>query len=138
MRSCLERIQNNEHQLGANKRYATLFGNLNSNEISQLSIASYEGYETVDIKDIMYLKADVNYTNVYLNNGMKFLVAKTLKKYEEMLPSHLFCRVHKTYMVNKMYVKRVVNKNEALILDNEVQINIALRRRKAFYQFMNQ
>jgi two-component system, LytTR family, response regulator len=67
----------------------------------------------VRFADIMYLKADDNYCLFILKDGNRLSVPKTLKNIEEKLPSS-FLRVHRSYIVNAVYVN-MINKTERTI-----------------------
>lgn len=53
----------------------------------------------INLEEVLYCKADNNYTVLYLPN-QKILIAKTLKQLEQKLPTHLFTRIHRSYLVN--------------------------------------
>lgn len=53
----------------------------------------------VKFSDILYLKGDGNYTT--LVTGIKsYSLRNILKEFDEILPDHLFIRIHKSYIVN--------------------------------------
>lgn len=130
MKESIQRIQDNQNKIGSNIRYSTLFGNLKKNYPTTISLASYDGFESVEIDDIMYIKADVNYSNVMIINGKSFFVAKTLKKYEDLLPPDQFFRAHKSYIVNRLHIKYFDEKKCNLFMHDGYQIEIATRRKK--------
>ena len=45
----------------------------------KITLPQQDGFEIINTSDIMYCKADDNYTEIYLNNNKKKLVSKTLK-----------------------------------------------------------
>lgn len=53
----------------------------------------------IKLTDIIYVKSDSNYVEVFLENK-KHLVRSTLKNFSELLPDHLFIQVHRSYIVN--------------------------------------
>lgn len=65
----------------------------------KITIPQQDGFEVLQISNILYCEADDNYTKIYLDKGQK-LVSKTLKYFEESLSSHGFVRIHKSYLVN--------------------------------------
>ena len=72
-----------------------------TNSVSgKITIPQQNGFEVLETANIMYCKADDNYTEIYLNNNKKKLVSKTLKYFEEALSGSSFARVHKSYLVN--------------------------------------
>lgn len=53
--------------------------------------------------DIVYCKAESNYTSV-VTIKKKILISKTLKYMEEMLPKDDFIRIHQSFIVNKNHI----------------------------------
>ena len=66
----------------------------------KIAFPKREGYEFIAVENILYFHAEGAYTNVFLNNGKKFLVSKTLGDIEEMLPPEIFTRIHHSTIVN--------------------------------------
>ena len=53
----------------------------------------------MEVEDILYCKADDNYTEIHLANK-KGGGYKTLKYFEEALKDYSFARIHKSFLVN--------------------------------------
>lgn len=100
--------------LGTNEEnLRSLLENVKQNEsqYSKITLPTGHTYEIVLIKDIIRCEANDNYTNVYLNNGKKFLVSGTLKHYEELLPEKYFIRVHHAHLINMNHMTRFLKEN---------------------------
>jgi two-component system LytT family response regulator len=96
----------------------------------KITIPQLDGFEVLETADIMYCKADDNYTEIYLNNNKKKLVSKTLKYFEEALNGSNFARVHKSYLVNvNEVVKYVKGKGGSVILSNGKQIMVSASKK---------
>jgi two-component system, LytTR family, response regulator len=54
----------------------------------------------IKIKDISYIQAKGNYTNVCLENGTQFITYGLIKVWEDKLPLDDFFRVHRSTIVN--------------------------------------
>jgi len=52
------------------------------------------------IRDIIFISSAVDYTKVYTLDGKEGLVLKSLREWEERLPEHTFCRIHRSTIVN--------------------------------------
>ena len=91
-------------------KYKTLQQNLiDSEPQKKIILRSKLKSESIDLKDILYLSSDLNYTTFYLTENRKLLVSKTLKEFEETLCDHeksSFMRIHKAYIANLNYVKK--------------------------------
>jgi DNA-binding LytR/AlgR family response regulator len=82
-----------------------------------LCVKSYGDYRYIDAKDIQYFQADNNSTDIYLSNGEMITAFKTLKLFEEILPSQ-FSRIHNSYIVNIDYVSRIHTGNTVCYIKN--------------------
>lgn len=82
-----------------------------------LCIKSYGDYRYIDAKDICYLQADNNSTDIYLNNGEVITAFKTLKHFEGVLP-HPFVRIHNSYIVNRNWISRIHTGNTVCYIKN--------------------
>lgn len=71
-----------------------------------LCLKSYKDYHYLNIKDILFLKADNNTTDFYIKDGSVVNAFKTLKIFENTLPNN-FLRIHKSYIVNIDFVSRI-------------------------------
>ena len=82
-----------------------------------LCIKSYGDYRYIDAKDICYLQADNNSTDIHLNNGEMITAFKTLKHFEGIL-SFPFIRIHNSYIVNRNYISRIHTGNTVCYIKN--------------------
>jgi len=66
------------------------------------------GYEHIRIafEDILYLAADGDYCEIYLE-GKKHLSSESLKRWIELLEGWDFFRIHKSYLVNSHRIEKV-------------------------------
>ncbi len=104
----------------------------------KITIPTQEGFDVLEIQDIVYAKADDNYTELYLSNGKRKVVSKTLKHFEDSLKAHAFARVHKSYLVNVRHItKYIKGKGGSVMLNNGKEIMVSASKKKellAFFQ----
>lgn len=60
----------------------------------------------IPLKNIVRLQGECNYTYVYTENR-EYIAARTLKNFEKLLGEDTFLRVHKSHIVNMMFVQGV-------------------------------
>lgn len=102
---------------------------LNDNsDFQKIIIKTSEHIYVLPIKEILHCKADQGYTHFYMNDSTHVLSSKTLKEYNALLPENEFVRVHQSHLVNWQYVISY-DKKGFLILKNEVQIPVSVRKR---------
>ena len=96
----------------------------------KITIPQQNGFEVLNTSDILYCKADDNYTEIYLNNNKKKLVSKTLKYFEEALNGASFARVHKSYLVNvNEVVKYMKGKGGSVVLSSGKEIMVSASKK---------
>lgn len=101
-----------------------------NNVQGKITIPQQDGFEVIETADIMFCKADDNYTEIHLNTNKKKLVSKTLKYFEEALSNSSFARVHKSYVVNVNEItKYVKGKGGSVVLSNGKQIMVSASRK---------
>ncbi len=59
------------------------------------------------INEIICILAEGDYTTVHLIDGKKGLVSKTMKEWETRLPIDLFCRIHRSSIINTEYIDKI-------------------------------
>lgn len=94
-----------------------------------ITIPTQEGFEVLQIKDILYCQADDNYTQIYLEKDKK-LVSKTLKYFDDALTNYGFARVHKSYLVNvNAIVKYNKGKGGSVELKNGKEVLVSASKK---------
>ncbi|WP_298237544.1 LytTR family DNA-binding domain-containing protein [uncultured Algibacter sp.] len=102
----------------------------------KITIPQLDGFEILNTADILYCKADDNYTEIYLNNNKKKLVSKTLKYFEDALVNSSFARIHKSYLVNvNEVVKYVKGKGGRVVLSNGKEVMVSSSKKSAFLSY---
>lgn len=96
----------------------------------KITIPQLDGFEVINTSDILYCKADDNYTEIYLNTHKKKVVSKTLKYFEDALDGSNFARIHKSYLVNvNEVVKYVKGKGGSVVLSNGKEIMVSASKK---------
>lgn len=96
----------------------------------KITLPQQDGFEVLNVADILYCKADDNYTEIYLEKK-KILVSKTLKYFEEALESYDFARIHKSYLVNvNEVVKYRKGKGGSVVISNGKELLVSASKKK--------
>ncbi|MFD2822188.1 LytR/AlgR family response regulator transcription factor [Lacinutrix iliipiscaria] len=102
----------------------------------KITIPQQDGFEVIETDNILYCKADDNYTEIYLNTNKKKLVSKTLKYFEDALLNHNFARVHKSYLINVNHViKYVKGKGGYVILNSGKEIMVSASKKSELLSY---
>lgn len=97
----------------------------------RIALASKESIEFVDPSDIVVCEANSNYTNVYLIEGRKRVISKTLKEFEEMLMQFDFFRPHNSHLINLARVKEFIRGDGGyLVMENKMKIPVSKNKKE--------
>lgn len=93
---------------------------------NNIALPTLEGFEFVKIDLMIYAKADSNYTTIFLANGKKVTLSKTLKEVESLLDGFPFIRIHQSFLVNIDHmIKYVKGSGGYVIMSNGEAINVS-------------
>lgn len=70
----------------------------------KIVLPQLDGFEVVEVKDVIRCEAHDNFTKFYLLNGETHLICRTLKFFDELLSDLDFIRVHKSHLVNVQHI----------------------------------
>ena len=73
----------------------------------KLHFKGEDGYIWINYNDILWFKADRNYTEIYLKQGIKEIVSDNIGTIENMLTNELFFRSHRSYIINYSYILKI-------------------------------
>jgi two-component system LytT family response regulator len=111
-----------------------LFSNIKEEQRGRpgkIALATKESIEFVLPEDIIACSSDSNYTMVYLQNGRRKLISRTLKDFEELLSEFSFFRVHHSHMANLMHVKEYVRSDGGyLVMSNKMKLPVSRTKRE--------
>ena len=101
----------------------------------KITLPQQDGFQVLNVADILYCQADDNYTQIYLENK-KILVSKTLKYFEEALSDFAFARIHKSYLVNvNEVVKYRKGKGGSVVISSGKELLVSASRKKEFLAY---
>ncbi|MDF4221317.1 LytTR family DNA-binding domain-containing protein [Maribacter sp. M208] len=130
-----------EYVEGVREKEASLEGEVLSTKSNgvegKLTLPQQDGFQVLNIAEILYCKADDNYTEIYLLNK-KILVSKTLKYFEDALNDYPFARVHKSFLVNvNEVVKYRKGKGGSVVMSNGKEVMVSASKKKDFLSYFN-
>lgn len=108
-----------------------------SNDKNLVLINHSKGFTLIDYKDIIWLEASDNYTNLFLNTGKKIVASKTLKEFEAILPTNVFFRIHRSSLINIDFIKEYSNaEGGTIIMADGTSIQVSKARSQEFSEFI--
>jgi two-component system, LytTR family, response regulator len=102
---------------------------------NKLALPTLQGFELIDLNDLIRLEAASNYTHFFLLGNKKMTISKTLKEYEELLESNGFARIHQSHMINLRYLKSFnKGKTATITMQDGAVLDVGATRRNAFME----
>ncbi len=98
---------------------------------SKIAVPISDGFEFVEIDNIMYCQSQSNYTILTLSNGNELMISKTLKGVEATLQPFFFIRIHQSFLVNPNHIKSFHRKEGGSItMQDDKKIPVSSKKRK--------
>ncbi len=123
----LSRYESKSLQRMGNDRYKLLAENIVHSEsvnLQRMIFSTKEGFEVLQLESILYFTAMDKKIMVY-NKEDSFAISTTLKELDETLPSSIFIKTGKSFIVNKNYIKRFNSDSNTLELTNGVVASVS-------------
>lgn len=137
LKAAVAKAASNRGNRSADSQVDVLLEYLQKKQPRRISIPTAAGLQFINIEDIIYLEASDNYTYIYLSASKKFLVSRTLKDFEDMLPAEIFLRIHHSCIINKNFVERYIRGDGGqVVLNNGIVLDVSKRKKADFLQAM--
>lgn len=111
------------------ERFSNAVNKLNKREEETIFIRENHSYIQLKIADILYIKADSDYTEIHTFNE-RFVVSNPLKHWELELNDHGFFKVHRSYLINLAHI-HTIQANEVTLIST-IQIPVGRTYKSAF------
>lgn len=84
-----------------NIQFKALVENIQNETFEKIAVPSGNSLILLKISDIIYIKGEGAYSEIYMSDKSKHMVSRNLKNFEEiLLKDKRFLRTHKSYIVN--------------------------------------
>ena len=82
-------------------QFKALAENIQNEFFEKIAVPSGNTLILIKISDIVYIKGEGSYSEIYMQDKSKHMVSRNLKNFEEiLLKDKRFLRTHKSYIVN--------------------------------------
>lgn len=136
-----DKLKNNMNQETFNESLKIFLENANTHPHKmKLGLPTQSGIKFVTIENILFCKAEGNYSLIYFKEKKEQeIVTRTLKELEELLTEFNFCRLHRSYLINLNHIKEYRRINHSsdidgdggcVVMTNESKIPVSRDKRK--------
>lgn len=135
LKGSVERAEQKKNNNSTNERLNLLLDHISNpkKDFKRIVIPSQDSLRFIKIDEIIYLEANMNYTHIYMSGNEKYVVSRTIKEYEDLLPESNFIRIHNSYIINKDYLEKYERgEGGQVIMSNGVRLDVSKRKKADF------
>jgi two-component system, LytTR family, response regulator len=133
LKEAVAKAESNRLNQSGNLQVQLLLEHLQKKQPRRISIPTSEGLQFITVDDIVYLQANDNYTFIYNSDKKKFLVSRTLKSFEDLLPPDQFIRIHHAHIINKSFVERYIRGDGGqVVMSIGATLDVSKRKKAEF------
>ncbi len=104
----------------------------------KIALPTGDGISFISVEKIVRCESDNNYTFIYLSDGERILITKTLKQVEESLEAYPFYRVHQSHFVNLNHIVKFVKEQGGyLVMSDGSNISVARQRKEGLMELFS-
>ncbi|WP_299836908.1 LytTR family DNA-binding domain-containing protein [uncultured Tenacibaculum sp.] len=112
-----------------NSQKLSQFRNFIKNDNSKILLNIGGSYIAVSLDDIIYCKANQNFTIFQLTSGKSEMISNPLKYYTELFFDKNFFKANRSFLINITHIKRII-KRESIEMTNSETINVSVKNRQ--------
>lgn len=142
LKKCMTRLQEKIEQkkkageMAAPQAAAIELRKINS-RFDKIALPSLEGVHFFNIKDIIRVESESNYSIFFFTDKRKMVVSKTLKQVEELLQPYDFYRPHKSHIININFVTKYVRGEGGTIrMTDGSEVEVSRMKKNEFLELM--
>lgn len=124
-----------EDNIGELKK--VLKDNLGQTNIQRIVLPNQSGFEIVVAAQIIRISGSGNYADIYLADGKKKIISKTLKFFESLEDNANIMRVHKSHIVNTDYIAAYRRgRGGVLVMTDGSEVEVSARMKSALLEHL--
>jgi len=135
LKSAVDRAREKKNRHVTNERLELLLDHLSNprKDFKHIVIPSQDALRFIKVEDIVYLEANVNYTHIFMADGSKYVVTRTIKEFEDLLPAERFIRIHNSYIINKDFLEKYIRgEGGHVLMRNGIKLDVSKRKKAEF------
>jgi len=105
----------------------------------KLCIPFSKGFQVVDIRKIICIEADGNYSNFHFTDRPMICASKTIHEYATLLEDSGFVRIHKSYVVNLEHIVQYVKgEGGSVMVTGGREVEVSRRKKEELMRKMKE
>jgi two-component system LytT family response regulator len=103
----------------------------------KIVLKTMERIYSVDLDDIIRFESDGGYTKVYLTDGKRIMVSKTMKEYDDLLLDAGFLRVHHSHLINMNHLFCFEKAEGHVVMKDDSIVPVSNRKKDQLLELLN-
>ena len=139
LKAAVAKLQEKKQKEFNQKRIEILLENIGGNDsIKKIALPTHDGFIYINIKNIVHIQADGNYSVLYTFNAKKHLISKPLGEIEDLLQGIGFFRIHRSSIINLNFVNKYIkSEGHQVLMDDGSMLDVSHRRKDNFLEMMS-
>lgn len=135
----ISKIRKNKENSQLGKELQKVLGTFSiNNSASKIALPLTGKIVYFDLEEIIYCKADGNYTEIYLKGNKREILSKKIKNVEELINNNNFFRVHNSFLVNIQHIREYIKGDgNYLVLDDQTKIPVSRSKKEEILQILS-
>ena len=135
--NAVEKVQAMAQEDNIGELKKVLKDNLGQTNIQRIVLPNQSGFEIVVAAQIIRISGSGNYTDIYLADGKKKIISKTLKFFESLEDNANIMRVHKSHIVNTDYIAAYRRgRGGVLVMTDGSEVEVSARMKSALLEHL--
>ena len=129
----VEKIKKERQDGNYTRHSRILLDNMRSTGQQKIMLPTLEGFEIVPVAEILYCEAADNFTKFYFQERQTLMICRTLKYFDDVLSTHGFLRIHRSYLINPAFVIRYSKgKGGYVTMKNNQELEVSANKKQEF------
>ncbi|MBC7696360.1 MAG: response regulator transcription factor [Burkholderiales bacterium] len=122
-----------------NLKLKTLLSNITEpgKNKKKIVLKTMERIYSVDINDIIRFESDGGYTKVFLVDGKRIMVSRTMKEFDDLLLDAGFLRVHHSHLINMNHLFCFEKGEGHVVMKDEAIVPVSNRKKDHLLELLN-
>lgn len=131
-------LTKSENFFTSQKTISNLKNNLSSTIDKKIILQTADHIYTVQLKNIVFFKADGNYTQIHTTTHGVLLITKKLSEFEYLENEDFFFRSHRSFLINLQEISKIDKKDFVVFMSNGEQAGLAQEKKNILLNKINQ
>lgn len=137
--SAVKKVEESINSEEINLKLKTLLSNISEplKNKKKIVLKTMERIYSVDINDVIRFESDGGYTKVYLVDGKRIMVSRTMKEYDDLLLGSDFLRVHNSHLINMNHLFCFEKAEGHVVMKDDSIVPVSNRKKEQLLELLN-